>query len=176
MDRTNNPNVLSLLLTTTAVVVTVVYLLVAFNTQDALWFTSKFDESPTEVNINCYGEEIVLVPGEAQYNALVPVINEVLSGSKNWDSLTMSADTYSEYKTTDIMMIMELHYNPPVRIHSNSAYFSKLSSIIIPLDGRHARTNAIFGTIFYNPSSGSMHFSGIPDIRSFVEENGICSK
>ncbi len=176
MDQSKSPSLLGLLVTIVFVVVGLVYLVVSLNTQDFIWFVTSFSERPTQITINCYGTEIFIRPEDARYEELTAKVNEVLSGNKNWDSLTMSDETYVEYQTTTVMMIMELHYAPRVRIHSFYKYFSNLDSIVIPLDGRHANTHAIFGRTNSKNTAGSLHYSDLPQILDLVETQGICTR
>jgi hypothetical protein len=174
MDNSRSPSLLGLLVTVAVLIVGLVYLFISLNTQDPLWFVSTFSERPTQVVINCYGEHVFIRPEDARYEGLVSTVNEILSGQKYWDSLSLSADTYVEYQDSSEMMIMELFYAPRARIHSLYKYFSNLDSIVIPLDGRHASTYAIFGRINNNNTAGSLHFDNLPDIRAWVEAQGIC--
>ena len=175
MDKQRKPSLIGMLTTVGVVIGAILYLLIALNTQDSLWFVTSFDEYPYEITVYCYGEEVVLVPEHPLYDEVVAVVNSTLSDPKNWDGLTMSPDTYSEYTVSPDMMVIELFYTPPARIHSVYRYFSNLSSIVIPLDGRHANTHAIFGKIGTSPGAGSLHYGGIPEIRSFIETSDICT-
>ncbi|MFQ5615046.1 MAG: hypothetical protein ACE5GO_01070 [Anaerolineales bacterium] len=174
MDKTRSPSVFGLLITIVVVIVALIYGFISLNTEDPLWFVASFDEQPEEIFINCYGEEVVLVPEDPQFDGLVTIVNNILSRRKNWDSLTISEETYEDYQRNTQMMIMELYYSQQVRIHSFYKYFSNLDSIIIPLDGRHAKTNAIFGRSNNFNTAGSLHFDDIPAIREHVENQGIC--
>ncbi len=175
MDKTKKPNILSFIATTVFVIIALTYVFIAFSTEDTLWFISTFEEEPREVFINCYGEEILFHPGTPEFDSIVTTVNAVLSEDKNWDSLSMSAETYSAYKIDSKMLVMELRYPKPVRVHSYYKYFSNLNTIVIPLDGRHASAHAIFGTINNIPSAGSLHYDRIPDIRTHIESEGICT-
>jgi hypothetical protein len=167
---------LGLVLTVVFLVIGLVYLFVSLNTQDPLWFISTFEEQPSQIVINCYGSQVFIRPEDARYAGLTGKVNEILSESKYWDSLTLSEDSYLEYQTSSEMMIMELFYAPRVRIHSFYKYFSNLDSILIPLDGRHAATNAVFGRTNNNNTAGALHYDNIPDIREWVETQNICVK
>ncbi|HLF89453.1 MAG TPA: hypothetical protein VI451_10940 [Anaerolineales bacterium] len=174
MDKSRSPSLGGLIITVVIVVVALMYVFVALNTQDSLWFVPTFAEHPTQIVLNCYGKPLFIRPEDPRYEELVNKVNETLSGNKNWDSLTISDETYAEYQDSSEMMIMELFYAPRVRIHSFYKYFSDLDSIIIPLDGRHAQTNAIFGRTNNASTAGALHYDQIPEIRAFIEEQGIC--
>lgn len=174
MDKSRSPSLAGLVFTVVIVVAVLIYALVALNTQDHLWFVSTFSERPNQIVINCYGEQLILREGSPYFDGLVELINAVLSGRKYWDSTTLSEETYQEYQKSSNMMVIELFYAPRVRIHSFYKYFSNLDSIVIPLDGRHANTNAIFGRVNDLSTAGALHFEGIPDIREYIEEQAIC--
>ncbi|MCB9135721.1 MAG: hypothetical protein H6636_09860 [Anaerolineales bacterium] len=176
MDKSRSPSLLGLIITVVLLSTSLVYLFVSLNTQDPLWFVSSFSELPTQVVVNCYGEPVFIRPNDARYDGLVAKVNEILSGRKYWDQLTLSEDTYQEYQDTSEMMIIELFYAPRVRIHSFYKYFSNLDSIVVPLDGRHASTYAVFGRVNNTNTAGSLHFDNVPQIRVWIETQGICVK
>jgi hypothetical protein len=72
------------------------------------------------------------------------------------------------------MMILELHYAEPQRIHSFSPFFSNFSTLLIPLDGRHAEKNLIFSLVRGKPSGGSFHFETFAPVLSYIESNDLC--
>ncbi len=176
MDKSKSPSLLGLLATVVFVIVGLVYGIVALNTQDVIWFVSSFSERPTQITINCYGNKVFIRPEDARYEGLTTKVNEILSGKKYWDGLTISDETFTEYETSSEMVIMELFYAPRVRIHSFYKYFSDLDSIILPLEGRHAKTNAVFGRRNNKNTAGSLHFDHVPQILEWIETEGICSK
>lgn len=176
LDKSRSPSLLGLLVTVAFLIVGLVYLFVSLNTQDPLWFISTFDEQPSQIVVNCYGSQVFIRPEDPLYEGTVNQVNEILSGRKYWDSLTLSDNSYSEMIESPEMMIMELFYAPRVRIHSFYKYFANLDSIIIPLDGRHASTYAVFGRTNAKNTAGSLHYDNVPDIRAWVESQGICTK
>lgn len=176
MDKSRSPSLLGLIVTVVLLIIGLVYLFVSLNTQDPLWFISSFSARPSQIVINCYGSPVFVRPEDSRYDGLVNKVNEVLSGKKYWDQLTLSDNTYQEYQDTSEMMIMELFYAPRARIHSFYKYFSNLDSIVIPLDGRHASTYAIFGRVNNKNTAGSLHFDNMPQILEWVESQGICVK
>lgn len=113
--------------------------------------------------------------GSDHFSSLVEIVNQTLSGRKRWDSLTMSAETYREYQTDPDMMVVELAYPAPIRVHSRYKYFSNVDKIIIPLVGRHAQTNAVFGRRFDLPAAGSFHVKTTAPILEYLVENGLCT-
>ncbi len=174
MDKSSSPSLVSLGLTALVITAALVYGFIALSTEDPLWFTTTFDAYPEAIDVHCYGGHTTMRPGDDDFDELVAVINETLSGSKNYDPLTMSVETYEYYLTSEAVMALELVYSQKVRIHSFYRFFSNLDSIVIPLDGRHAASNAIFGRANNLSTSGSLHYAGMPAVRAFVESSGIC--
>ena len=175
MDKTKSPSLLNLAFTALIVIVALVYAIVAISTEDVIWFLPAFNEYPEEIEVNCYGSVFSIYPEDEAYNGLVAIINETLSGRKNYDPLTLSVETYDYYRTSDSVMVLELFYTYQVRVHSFYKFFSNLDSIIIPLDGRHSKTDAIFGRSNGPSTAGSLHYMSMPDVRVYIESQGICN-
>jgi hypothetical protein len=72
------------------------------------------------------------------------------------------------------MKTVELKYGRPVRVHSNYKYFSNVTNLMIPLEGRHAGTNAVFGKSYENPTPGSLHIESTEQIGAYLENQDIC--
>lgn len=157
------------------VLVPLIYGIIALNTGDWLWISPVFDYQPRSIVVYCFGHEVMIAPGSEQFTTLVELVNQTLSGRKRWDSLTMSDETYREYQTRPDMMVVELAYPAPIRVHSRYKYFSNVDKIIIPLVGRHAQTNAVFGRRFDFPAGGSFHVNSTAPIKAYLIDNGICS-
>jgi hypothetical protein len=153
-----------------------IYCLVGMNTGDLLWISPVFNEQPEFIIIHCFGEDITLGPGEANFAGLNGLVNETLTGRKRWDSLTLSESTYQDYRNDPEMMSLEMRYSEAVRIHSRYKFFSNVDTLIIPLVGRHAQTNAIFGRRLDNPAAGSFHVETTPPLVEYLEKQGLCSK
>jgi len=154
------------------------FAIMAFNTGDILWFWPVFEELPVGMVIHCYGQDVIIKPGEAAYEAVNTVLNESLTGSKRWDSLSMSDITYTDYLDSPTQMALEVSYDPPVRFHSIYKFFKRLDTLVIPLVGRHADKQAIFGRLRENTLSGSYHV-GIEDTSALlkvIQEQGLCLK
>lgn len=170
----NDPSIKSLLLIVVIVLVVAFYAMVSFGTGDWLWFNPRFSETPNAILIHCYGQDVNVQPGSTQFELLTRVVNESLSGTKRWDELTMSNATYEDYRTDANMKVLELRYPGPVRVHSNYKYFSNVDKLVIPLEGRHAQTNAVFGQSGDNPSAGSLHIESTTQIDSYISNLGLC--
>jgi hypothetical protein len=174
-DQPSQPSLTNLFSTVIVFMIVVAYGFVSLNTEDALWFWPKFEETPQEIVVFCYGSEKVIEPGSSQFLELTALANESISGRKNWDSLSMSDDTYIYYQTSSDMLVLELRYQHPVRIHSLYKYFSNVSALVIPLEGRHSQTHAVFGRTGEDFTAGSLHIQNIRAMRDFLSSQGICT-
>lgn len=154
----------------------IIFAVVALNTGDLQWFSSGFKEVPVDIIVHCYGTDVEVKPGLPAFEAVNNAVNTSLTGSKRWDETTMSDVTYQEYKTSPSVMVIELHYDPPVTIHSQYMFFKSVSWLIIPLDGRHAATNAVFGLESGHTTPGSYHVNSTEPIVTALQEQGVCTK
>jgi len=154
----------------------ILFAVIAMNTGDLLWFWPVFNEVPVGMIVHCYGTDIEVKPGQPAFEAVTHAVNTSLSGSKRWDDISMSPVTYEEYKTSPTMMVIELHYDPPAVIHSQYAFMKSVNWLVIPLDGRHAATNAIFGIEGAYTDPGSYHVNSTALIVTALKDQGICTK
>ncbi len=156
------------------VLVPVIYGIIAINTGDLLWASPIYNYQPQTMVIHCFGEDIYLEAGTTDFVALTQLINHSLTGRKRWDSLSISDVTYEEYQTHPKMMVVELSYPQPIRVHSRYKFFSNVDRIIIPLVGRHAQSNAVFGRRLVYPIPGSFHINDLNPVKDYMAENNLC--
>lgn len=172
--KPHSPSLLSMLLITVPIIAVMFALIVAMNTGDMLWFYPVFDEVPVGMMVYCYGEAEEVRPGDPAFEALNAAVNQVISSTKRWDPLSLSDVTFEEYHTSDQMVVLELYYDPPVRIHSHYKFMKNIDTIIIPLEGRHAQYNTIFGRLGEYIAAGSFHFKTMAPIVDAVQAAGLC--
>ena len=175
-SRSQNPSLLNLFLTAAVIIVVLGYGIMALNTGDLLWFSSRFNAQPTGIVVHCYGQDLILEPGSGHFQAITTMVNETLSGPKRWDPLTMSDETYQDYLTSPDMVTVELTYPNPVRIHSMYKYFSNVDTLVIPLEGRHAQTNAVFGRNRGMTTAGSLHVDSWEPLLAYLQGQGLCTR
>ena len=172
--KKKQPSVLGLLINVVVFVFIAVFSMISLGTGDPLWFWPVFDAQPEAVTVFCYGEGIVVQPGSEHFATLTALFNENISGYKNWDSLTMSVQTWEDYQTRNDTMTLVLSYPEIVRIHSTYKYFSGVDTLIVPLDGRHSKTNAVFGLTAEVPSAGALHIENTNNLSEYLNSNNIC--
>jgi len=155
-------------------IVPIIYLIIAINTGDLLWASPIFNYEPRSIVIHCFGEDVYPEAGSASFMAITDLVNRSLSGRKRWDSLSLSDSTYQDYQSHPQMMVVELFYSEPIRIHSRFKFFSNVNRIIIPLVGRHAQLNSIFGRRNDFPAAGSFHVNDLAPLKAYLSENELC--
>jgi hypothetical protein len=155
-------------------IVPIIYLIIAINTGDLLWASPIFNYEPRSIVIHCFGEDVYPEAGSAAFMALTDLVNRSLSGRKRWDSLSLSDSTYQDYQSHPQMMVVELFYSEPIRIHSRFKFFSNVNRIIIPLVGRHAQLNSVFGRRNDFPAAGSFHVNDLAPLKAYLSENELC--
>lgn len=156
------------------IILPLIYLIIAMNTGDLLWISPVFNSQPQTITIHCFGEDVYLDYSSSEFEEMVDLVNDSLTGRKRWDSLSISDVTYQEYQSHPQMMVVELTYPEIIRVHSRYKFFSNVDRIIIPLVGRHAQTNAIFGRRAEYPAAGSFHVDDLSAIKDFLAESELC--
>jgi len=169
-----SPSILQGAIIAAVIFFVIVFAIITMNTGDILWFWPIFDGESQRIVIHCYGKDVVVQPNDPSYDLVNSAVNDSLSGSKRWDSLSMSDATYDDYQISSVMMVLELGYNPPTRIHSFYKFFKNIDTIVIPLDGRHASTNTVFGRLRGNTLAGSMHVENIQNMITTLGEQELC--
>ena len=152
----------------------VIYLIIALNTGDLLWISPFFTDEPMAIVVHCYGEDVPIEPTSEHFHEINDLVQQTLTGRKRWDPLSLSEITYEEYQSHPGTMVLELFYASKIRIHSRYMFFSNVDTLIIPLDGRHAQTNAIFGRMNDYISVGSIHVKTTIPLVEYLSVEGIC--
>ena len=153
-----------------------IYLIIAMNTGDLLWASPVFNYQPQTIVVHCFGEDVYIEWGTSEFDELTESVNQSLTVRKRWDPLSISVETYQDYQSHPQMMVVELTYSEPIRVHSRYKFFSNVDRIIIPLVGRHAQTNAVFGRRYDFPAPGSFHVGTTASIKDYLAERGLCSE
>jgi hypothetical protein len=172
--RGRKASILEFLLTISFAISGLVYFTIAAYTKDMLWFWSKFDSQPSLAVIRCYGEDVYLDGASEELKAITSIVNEQISGRKRWDELNLTDQTYDDYRKSSTIMLLELYYETPQRIHSTSPFFSGFTSLLIPLDGRYAETSILFALINGNPSGSSYHVESFSGVTEYLAQTGLC--
>jgi hypothetical protein len=158
------------------VIVPIIYFIISLNTGDLLWISPVFNSQPQTITIHCFGEDVYLEHNSSEFEAMVDLVNNSLTGRKRWDSLSISNVTYQDYQSHPQMMVVEFTYPEPVRVHSRYKFFSTVDRLIIPLVGRHSQTNAIFGRRAQYPAAGSFHVDDLSGIKDYLAKQELCAE
>jgi hypothetical protein len=171
----HQPSIGGLILTILLFVLITVYGVISLNTRDLLWFWPKFENQPTSILVHCYGEDVEITTASQNFDPLTDLINRTLSGEKRWDPLSLSQATYEEYRTSPSVLTMEVNFSESVRIHTQTAYFSNVDILVIPLDARHSTYNTLFGrTQAGDQAAGSLHVDSLDELRAYLYTHAIC--
>jgi hypothetical protein len=173
-NERKQPSLLNLLFTVAVILVFAAYGMIALSTEDPLWFWPVFDAQPVEIVVHCYGEPVSVSSTDAAFHPLAGAVNEMLSAEKRWDPLTLSDTTYTDYMNHPGMSVIEFRYQPAVRVHSIYKYFSNVDTLLIPIEGRHAQWNAIFGRFRDQNVSGSLMVESKESLIETLQANNIC--
>ena len=173
-EEKKKPSVLKLIFNVLFFIAFAMFSIITISTGDPLWFSTAFNEQPNEIMVYCYGENVTITPNNPHYNELTSLFNENFSGYKNWDSLSLSEDTWEYYQNSEDMVVLIFSYPETVRVHSTYKYFSGVDTLILPIDGRHSQTNAVFGMTNEVPASGAMHIPDKTPVSNYVGQSGLC--
>ena len=168
------PSIRNLVVVVFIALILTVYSIISFATGDWLWFSNNFSARPNAVMLHCYGETTDIDPGSFHFSKLTEIMNESMSGRKRWDPLTMSEKTYEEYQTSPQMLVVEFFYPEPLRVHSTYSLYSSVDNLVIPLEGRHSQTNAVFGQNDGVPTGGSLHIESVDRFREYIQNMDLC--
>jgi hypothetical protein len=169
------PSVIGLIATTVGIILIAFFGMLTLSTGDALWFWPVFTETPDEITVQCYGKTVNLTSSDTHFAEITTLFNQNLSGYKNWDSLSISDETYAAYQGDANMMVLFITYPQAVRVHSLYKYFSNVDTLVVPLDGRHAHTNAVFGLNSGLATAGSLHIATTAPLSHYLNTSGLCT-
>jgi hypothetical protein len=87
---------------------------------------------------------------------------------------TISFDPGSFQFSKSQMIVIEFFYREPIRVHSSYKFFSSVDNLVIPLEGRHSQTNAVFGQNDGVPTGGSLHINSTDQFKEFLNNMDLC--
>jgi hypothetical protein len=152
----------------------IVYISFSVYARDHLWFWPTFEEIPSRILVRCYGEDVNLQPGSVEFREITRLVNEQLSGDKQWQDITISNQTFSDFQTDPMMVILELGYTKPVDVHTGTAMFIDINTLITPLVGRFANENIFLGAKGPNFTGGRVHVQDTQPIKDYISQSTIC--
>ena len=170
----SSPSVLNLVLIVIVISAAVDYVLISLDTQDWIWFSNRFAETPNRVIVQCYGKSINLDRGSNHFSALTEILNEIISGQKRYDPLSMSLETYQDYQHSSGMITIEFFYPAALRVNSGIQTYSSVDNLVVLLEGWHAQTNAILGQNQGVPMAGSLHVDSTERLKEYLRNQNIC--
>lgn len=121
-----------------------IYALMAFNSQDLLWFTSKaVDAHPNRIVVWEDGEQTVIQPGHDNYNQLAEAVHLSLKDFNNTNLINVGFGDESLSYYEDKGVMVELFYDQPVRFHAPFRT-GEPTQLLVPVNGRHAGHDYFF--------------------------------
>lgn len=133
---------LKMLLVVVVFIALTYYLVIAFTSQDALWFGSGFDATPYRIIVYDAGKATEYRQGDAGFDELAQGLRSSLDAGiarasgvgLGEESLTAA---YGQYLT------VEAFFAQPVRFHA-PFYTGHPTQMLIPITGRHSELSVVF--------------------------------
>jgi hypothetical protein len=170
----SSPSVLNLVLIVIVIIAVADYVFISLDTDDWIWSMNRFAETPNRVIVHCYGKSINLDWGSNHLSTLAEIMNEIMSGQKRYDPLSMSLETYQDYQHSSGMMTIEFFYPAALRVNSGIQTYSSVDNIVVLLEGWHAQTNAILGQNQGVPMARSLHVDSTGRLKEYLRNENIC--
>lgn len=170
----SSPSVLNLVLIVIVIIAAVDYVLISLDTQDWIWFSNRFTETPNRVIVHCYGKSIPLDRGSNHFSVLTGIMNEIMSGQKRYDPLSVSLETYQDYQQSSEMVTIEFFYPAVLRVSNGNQTYSSVDNFVVPLEGRHVQAYTIYGQNEGVPMAGSLHVDSTERLKEYLRNQNIC--
>jgi hypothetical protein len=152
------------------------YVAIAALSQDLLWFIGGTSvPNPEQILLRLNGKETVLEPGSVGYEEITTAVRGALAKFNNLSPLSvgLSEVTLDEYK--QVGTVIELHFREPVNFHL-PFYDGKPTSLLIPIEGRHAGKGYVFRGRDGNWWAGQMIMQNPQPIYTVLEDLGYITK
>jgi hypothetical protein len=150
------------------------YVMASISARDALWFWPIFDHTPATIVVRCFGEEITVPYESEQFLEITRLFNEQLSGNKFWQDVTISDQTFDDYRDNPTFVILVFYYAAPVTVHTGTAMFNNVDTLLTPLVGRFASDNVILGAFQQNFTGGRVRVENTQALKDYISQNGLC--
>jgi len=151
-------NIAGMLLAVIGFVLVAIYVVIAFSTQDAIWFSKGFHELPTRIIVYQEGQRTELSAGQPGFADLAEAIRaSVAQGVAGPSGIGLSEasqeDAYQRFVT------LEAFFDRTVRVH---AYFNTgpATQMLFPITGRHSDGNIVF------LGADGAYFAGAPILKT----------
>ncbi len=122
----------------------IIYALMAFNSGDWLWFTSKaVDARPNRIIVWQDGDQFVIQPGHDDFLQLSEAAHESLKDFNNTNLINVGLGEESLSYYEDKGVLVELFYDRPVKFHAPFRT-GEPTQLLVPINGRHAGYDYFF--------------------------------
>lgn len=150
------------------------YLSIAVSTGDLLWFWPAFNGKPASITVHCAGRLRPVPPGSNAFEQLSNGLNDELWGLNQWQTLSLSEATWNDYVLGEESQVLEYRFSPYETIHSYFRFFKNFDTLIVPLEGRHANSNPVFGLKGELILPGSFRLESNAPLQEIVREYNLC--
>lgn len=166
----NKPKVLDAFIVIALFVAAAFYFVVTLSTNDPAWVWPYFSGKPSRIVLHSSGQDVEILPGSPEYEAVNAVLNQALSKVQGYsESLGLSEESLVDYRTRYVSL--EIFYPEPVVVHSRFN-FGRPNTLLIPLTGWHSRSNAVFGGHNGNYWAGALNLKDLQPLKEMLAELG----
>ena len=119
-----------------------IYGFTAFAAQDALWFTSGFNDLPDRIIVYHDGQQIELQPGDSGFAPLAEAVRASLSqGVARQSNIGLSNESLEDAYT--LYVSLEAYFDSPVKLHAGF-FTGETSQMLFLITGRHSDLPIVF--------------------------------
>jgi len=126
-----------------------------FVNEDPVWFLRSFKAPADEIRISWDGQEMVLHPGDPNYEAVMAAFGDGVGHWAGYDTeVVLSEETLAQLHTE--WRLLEVRFNTPVQVHT-SQRFAEAKFFFVPISGAHSQERRVFGSLTEVPKrSGAL--------------------
>jgi hypothetical protein len=117
---------------------------------------------------------VVVRSNSPEFNDITRLVNAQLSGNKQWQDITISDQTFLDFQTDPAMVVLELYYSRPVDVHTGTAMFIDIDTLLTPLVGRFAGENIFLGANNLKFTGGRVHVQDTQPLKDYISQSAIC--
>lgn len=139
-----------------------------------MWFWPAFNGKPASITVHCAGRLRPVRPESNAFELLSNGLNDELWGLNQWQTLSMSEATWNYYVLGEESQVLEYRFDPSETLHSYFRFFKNFDTLIVPLEGRHANANPVFGLKGGLILPGSFRIESNARLLEIVREYRLC--
>jgi hypothetical protein len=171
-EKKAGSNILSLVVIALALLGGFYYVFPALTSDDWLWFSTAFDETPREITIIERGERTTLTPDDPRFAAITAAFNQSIVNGYRASSLGFSDKTWDVINEHGLLV--EMVYAEPVRLHLRGGFAPK-ERLLLLVDGAHPgihTTRTLFGSDDGNWSGQPVLINDVAPLQQALAQAG----